>query len=76
MPVPQSEPAPFTPAMAASKGLQAEHSRSDDSPTDVNNNSALARVQAQTSTLIGAELGAAAARRTIIADQKMPDPAP
>lgn len=59
----------FGPIEDADATRQAQHSRSNDSPTDVNNNAALARVQAQTTALIGAEFEAAAARRTIFADK-------
>ena len=48
---------------------QAQHDRSNDSPTDVNNNASLARFQALTTGLAGAEFEAAAARRTILADK-------
>lgn len=62
-------PAPFTPAIASSKQMQSEHTMSDDMPVDVNCNAVIARFQAQTTTLAGAEFEAAAARRTIFADK-------
>lgn len=68
------DPAPFTAEMAASKALQAESGRTDDSPTDVNNNSCLARFMAGTTALAGAEFEAAAARRTIFADVAVQPP--
>lgn len=62
------KPVPYTPEMAASRALQASDVMGDDQPTDVNANAAIARVQAQTTTLIGSEFGAAASRRGIAAD--------
>jgi len=62
------EQAPFTAAISASETSQAQHSRSNDSPTDVNNNAGLARLQAQGTTRIGEEFAAAAARRTGLFD--------
>ena len=58
----------FGPAEDADATRQAQHDRSNDSPTDINNNAALARWQAQTAGLAGSEFQAAAARRTILAD--------
>jgi len=66
-PVPDT-PAPYTPEMESSQTLQAQHTRSNDSPTDVNANAALARVQAQCTARIGEEFQAAAARRTALFD--------
>jgi len=54
---------------------QAQQTVSNDAPTDVNLNAVIARTQAGTFTLIGAEFGAAAARRTILADTRIPQPA-
>ena len=62
------KPTPYTPEMAASRALQASDVMGDDQPTDVNANAAVARVQVQTTTLIGSEFGAAAARRTAAND--------
>jgi len=62
------KPTPYTPEMASSRALQASDSMADDSPTDVNANAAVARVQVQTTTLIGSEFGASAARRNTAAD--------
>lgn len=64
-------PAPYSPEISASETMQAQHSLSNDAPTDVNNNAVLARFQAQTVGLSGAEFSAAAARRTIIADKAL-----
>ena len=61
---------------------QAQHSMSNDTPTDVNINAIFARSQALTSDALGkgftsnherllAEMNAAAARRTILADKAM-----
>lgn len=62
----------FGPLEDSDATRQAQHSRSNDSPTDVNNNAIIARRQAQTTVNAGDEFAAAAARRTIIADQNMP----
>jgi len=59
----------FGAAEDADATRQAQHDRANDSPTDVNNNAALARFQAATVGLAGAEFEAASARRTIIADK-------
>ncbi len=72
---PIGAPAPFSPELSASKALQAEHGRTDDSPVDVNLNAILARFMGQTTALSGAEFGAAAARRTIFADVAVQPPA-
>ena len=47
---------------------QAQHSFSNDTPTDVNNNAALARRQAGTTANAGDEFQAGAARRNQSAD--------
>lgn len=49
---------------------QAQHTRANDSPTDVNNNAIMARSQALTIDLAGKEFAAAAARRTAQFDAK------
>lgn len=64
-------PAPFTASMGASETLQAQQSRSNDSPTDVNNNAADGRLQSDTTGQFGAEMAACGARRTIQADHVM-----
>lgn len=61
-------PAPFSPEMDSSKGLQAGHTLSDDVPVDVNFNALLARSQAQTTDMAGKNYESSAARRAIIAD--------
>lgn len=58
----------FGPVESADETRQAQHTLSNDTPTDVNNNAALARRQASTTANAGDEFAAAAARRTIIAD--------
>jgi len=60
----------FGPAESADETRQAQHSVSNDAPTDVNVNAVVARSQTLTFDILGKEFGAAAARRTIIADQK------
>lgn len=72
---PLGNPAPFSAELSASKGLQAEHGRTDDSPVDVNMNAIIGRFMGQTTALAGAEFGAAAARRTIFADVAVQPPA-
>jgi len=62
------KPVPYTPEMHASRTLQASDAMADDNPTDVNQNAGIARVQAQTTMLVGSEFGAAAARRTTAGD--------
>jgi len=64
----------FGAAEDADATRQAQHTQANDSPTDVNNNAILARSQALTVDLAGKEFGAAAARRTIIADQALSGP--
>ena len=61
----------FGPVESADESRQAQHTFSNDVPTDVNNNAALARRQASTTANAGDEFAAAAARRTILADQAM-----
>jgi hypothetical protein len=58
----------YGPVEDADTTRQAQHTFSNDVPTDVNNNAALARRQASTTANAGDEFAAAAARRTIIAD--------
>ena len=58
----------FGPVESADETRQAQHSISNDAPTDVNFNAVMARKQAQTTDLAGSEFGAAAARRTNAAD--------
>lgn len=65
---PTSTPEPFTAANDAGMTMQSQHTMSNDHPVDVNNNAALARLQAQTTSRVGEEFAAAAARRTIKAD--------
>lgn len=57
----------------AHQARQAQFDRSDDSPTDVNNNGALARSQALTTDMAGKNYEASAARRSIIADRQLMD---
>ena len=59
---------PFGPNNDADSTRQAQHSRSNDSPTDVNNNAALARSQALTTDVLGKTFTANADRRDKIAD--------
>ena len=61
--------APFTPENSASETSQAQFKVANDAIPDVDNNSVIARTQAQTAMLAGSEFEAAAARRTIIADK-------
>lgn len=53
----------FGPVESADETRQAQHSISNDAPTDVNFNAVLARMQAQTTSLAGAEFEAASIRR-------------
>ncbi len=62
---------PFGPGNDADATRQAQHSRSNDSPTDVNNNAALARSQALTTDVLGKSFAANSDRRDKIADQMM-----
>lgn len=64
----------YGPAEHADDTRQAQQTVSNDAPTDVNLNAVIARTQAGTFTLIGAEFAAAAARRTILADIRIPQP--
>lgn len=66
---PTTTPEPFTAANDAGMTLQAQHTLANDHPTDVNNNAALGRLQAQCTARIGEEFAAAASRRTILADK-------
>ena len=50
---------------------QAQHSQSNDTPTDVNVNAVVAREQAGTFTQMGKEFAAAAARRDNVANAYM-----
>lgn len=59
----------FGPVESADETRQAQHSVSNDAPTDVNFNAVIARQQAQTTANAGNEFEAAAARRTILADK-------
>lgn len=58
----------FGPVESADETRQAQHSISNDAPTDVNFNAVLARMQAQTTSLAGSEFEAASVRRTSAAD--------
>lgn len=72
MPEPTQTPEPFTPGNDASMTMQAQHSMANDHPVDVNNNALLGRLQGQCTARIGEEFAAAAARRTIKADNAIP----
>lgn len=67
-------PTPFSAANDSSQTLQAQHTLSNDHPVDVNNNAALARLQAQTTARIGEEFAAASSRRTIKGDANLDKP--
>jgi len=70
--MPESEPTrAFGPVENSDETRQAQHSVSNDAPTDVNFNAVVARSQALTVDLVGKGFGASADRRTIIADQNM-----
>ena len=58
----------FGPVESADETRQAQHSVSNDAPTDVNFNAVMARKQAQTTDNAGSEFESASARRTIAAD--------
>lgn len=58
----------FGPAEDADATRQSQHTVSNDAPTDVNNNAALARTQAATLALMEANFEANADRRNKIAD--------
>jgi len=64
----------FGPAEHSDDTRQAQHTTSNDTPTDVNFNAIVARSQALTVDITGKNYEAAAARRTIIADQMMKTP--
>jgi hypothetical protein len=59
---------PFGPAANADETRQAQHSNSNDSPTDVNLNAVVARSQALTVDIAGKNYESASARRQILAD--------
>lgn len=59
----------FGPLENADETRQAQQTRSNDSPTDVNTNAVIARSQALTIDIAGKNYTAAADRRTILADQ-------
>lgn len=62
-------PAPvYGPVENADETRQAQHSYSNDTPTDVNMNAAAARLQFMTIARIGEEFQGAAARRTALFD--------
>jgi hypothetical protein len=65
----------YGPAEQADDTRQAQQTVSNDAPTDVNINAVIARTQAGTFALMGAEFEAAAARRTILADTRIPQAA-
>ena len=66
-----AEPSPGTgPLEQADAARMAQQSRSDDSPTDVNNNAALARSQALTVDIAGKAFVANADRRDKAADRQ------
>ena len=58
----------FGPVESADETRQAQHSVSNDAPTDVNFNAVMARKQAQTTDNAGSEFEASASRRTNAAD--------
>ena len=62
------EAAPFTPEVASSKQMQSEHSFSDDTPTDVNENAVHARFHAATMDITGRVLANNSDRREKLAD--------
>ena len=59
---------PYGPNANADETRQAQHSNSNDAPTDVNMNAVVARSQALTVDIAGKNYEAASARRQIIAD--------
>lgn len=61
----------FGPAEDADSTRQAQHTQSNDTPTDVNCNAVIAREQSATLTLMGKNFEAGAARRNNIADAYM-----
>lgn len=62
---------PFGPGASADETRQAQHSYSNDTPTDVNMNAIVARSQALTVDIAGKNYEAGADRRRIIADQML-----
>lgn len=58
----------FGPVEAADETRQAQQSRSNDSPTDVNNNAALARSQSLTLDVLGKAWASNSDRREKMAD--------
>lgn len=61
----------FGPVENADETRQAQHDRSNDSPTDVNNNAAVARSQLLTTDVLGKSFVANADRRDKLADYGM-----
>jgi hypothetical protein len=61
----------FGPAENSDDTRQAQHSVSNDAPTDVNFNAIVARSQALTVDIAGKSFQAASDRRTIMADKGM-----
>ncbi len=61
----------FGPAEDSDTTRQAQHTVSNDSPTDVNYNAVLARAQGETLALMGKNFEANADRRNKLADQLM-----
>ena len=59
---------PYGPNANADETRQAQHSNSNDAPTDVNVNAVVAREQSATLTLMGKNFEANADRRNKIAD--------
>jgi len=62
---------PYGPNANADETRQAQHSNSNDAPTDVNMNAVVARSQALTVDIAGKNYEAASARRQIIADSAL-----
>ena len=65
----------FGPVENADETRQAQHDRSNDSPTDVNNNAALARSQALTIDIAGKAFTSNMDRRDKLVDLKSFPPA-
>lgn len=61
----------YGPAEHSDDTRQAQHSQSNDTPTDVNNNAVVARSQALTVDVLGKNFAANADRRNKIADAFM-----
>lgn len=59
---------PYGPNANADETRQAQHSNSNDAPTDVNMNAVVARSQALTEDIAGKNYEAASSRRQILAD--------